>query len=87
MCYALSSSKSSVSPLLRPAVTVWDTNVFPYLLMVVVKPNQNALFKSEQGSYIGGVSTASSLAIGFTYMRGARYLSEGCVFVLLVNNR
>ena len=27
----------------------------------------------QAGSYIGGVSTASSLAIGSTYTRGARY--------------
>ena len=52
---------------------------FPYLLMVAVKPNQNASPEAKQGSFIGGVSTAPSLATDCTYTRGARYSYEGRV--------
>ena len=41
---------------------------FPYLLMVAVKPNQNVLPEGEQGSFIVGAYTASSSAIGYTYV-------------------
>ena len=56
---------------------------FPYLLMIVVEPNQNASLQGEQGSAIGGVSTPSNVAIGSTYMRGVRYSNEGRVLLTL----
>ena len=41
--------------------------------MVGLKPNQNALPEGKQGSFMGGVFTASSSAIGCTYTRGAHH--------------
>ena len=46
--------------------------------MVIVK---NASPEHEQGSFIGGVFTASGLAIGYTYTRGAQYWYEGRVLL------
>ena len=45
--------------------------------MVVVEPNQNALPQGTRGSFMGGVSTAASLVIGYMYKKGARYAYEG----------
>ena len=42
----------------------------PHLLMVVVEPDQNASSEGQQGTLIGGVSTAPISAIGETYTRG-----------------
>ena len=42
-----------------------------------LEPNQNALPKGKQGSFIEGVSTASSLAIGYAYTRGTQCSYEG----------
>ena len=51
--------------------------------LVVFEPNLNALYEGEQGSFVGGVSTASSSVIGSTYMRGVRYSYEGRVLLTM----
>ena len=60
---------------------------FPYLLMVAVKPNQNVLPEGEQGSFIVGAYTASSSAIGYTYMRGAWYWYESRVLLTIMKKK
>ena len=46
-------------------------------------PPGSANAEGDQGSFIGGVSTAPSLAIGYTYTRDARYLYEGHVLLTI----
>ena len=50
---------------------------FPLFAHGHSKDQSECLALEKQGSFIEGVSTAPSLAIGYTYRRGARYLYEG----------
>ena len=52
--------------------------------MVVIYPNQNVSLEDKQGSFIGGVSTAPSLAIGYMYTRGAQYSCEGRILLTIL---
>ena len=52
--------------------------------MVVINPDQNASPEDKQASFIRGVSTAPSLAIGYMYTRGAQYSHEGRILLTIL---
>ena len=69
-----------LSPLLRYSYNMRCEH-FPFLFMVFLRALSECPALRQAGSFIGGVSTASRLAIGSMYMRGARYSHEGRVLL------
>ena len=72
-------------PLITPCGYHMRCQYFPLLVTVFIRAQSECPVSRQVGSFIGSVSTASSLAIGSMYTRGARYSYEGRV-LLTVNH-